>query len=69
MIELAEPVAAEADRVVYRPELQTLLGGVSSETIRRWLLAKKLPEPDVQMSLRTVGWRLSTLRAHGVKVG
>lgn len=53
------------DRVIWRRELQKEMH-VSSETIRRWLNAKKLPQPDVDISNRTKGWRLSTLRAAGI---
>ena len=58
----------KADRMVTRAELAQLLGGVSSETIRRHLKAKKLPPPDVQLSRQTAAWRLSTLQAAGVGV-
>jgi len=55
----------DEDRVVFRRELMDTLG-VCSETLRRWSKAKKLPPPDVNMSQRTRGWRLSTLRRHGI---
>ena len=55
----------EQDRVIWRPDLQKMMG-VTSETIRRWMKAKRLPAPDVAMSRKTLGWRVSTLRAHGV---
>lgn len=58
----------ETDRIIWRKDLQTGLG-VCSETMRRWLRDKKLPEPDVDLSRRTRGWRLSTLRAHGINIG
>ena len=54
------------DRVIYRRELQRQLGGVCSETIRRYIKTGKLPKPDVAMSQKTVGWRVSSLRRHGV---
>lgn len=53
------------DRVVWRRELLETMH-VSSETMRRWLKAEKLPKPDVNISKRTKGWRLSTLRAAGI---
>lgn len=53
------------DRVIWRRELQETMH-VSSETLRRWLNANKLPQPDVAISNRTKGWRLSTLRAAGI---
>ncbi len=55
----------EQDRVIWRPDLQKMMG-VTSETIRRWMKAKRLPAPDVAMSRKTLGWRVSTLRAHGL---
>lgn len=59
--------AAAEDRVVWRRELQLAIK-VSSETIRRWMLDGKLPEPDVNLSNRTKGWRLSTLRSAGINL-
>lgn len=58
-----EPV----DRVIFRPELQRRLD-VCSETIRRYLKDKKLPPPDVAMSAKKLGWRLSTLRQAGINL-
>ena len=53
------------DRVIWRTELAALLG-VGSESIRRWIRSGKIPAPDVDLSLRTRGWRLSTLRKAGI---
>lgn len=58
---------ATEDRVIWRLDLQDTLH-VSSETMRRWLKDGKLPKPDVAMSRRTLGWRLSTLRAAGINL-
>jgi predicted DNA-binding transcriptional regulator AlpA len=55
------------DPVLWRYELQSVLC-VSSETIRRWIKTRHLPAPDVALSKRTLGWRLSTLHAAGIKV-
>lgn len=55
------------DRVLYRPELCKTLG-VTSETIRRWLKEGKLPKPDVALSVKTQGWRVSTLHKYGIGV-
>lgn len=55
----------EEDRVIWRRELQEATK-VSSETMRRWMKSGKLPEPDVNLSNRTKGWRISTLRAAGI---
>lgn len=60
-------IQAAVDRVVYRQELQRELG-VVSETMRRWIRDGKLPKPDVALSRRTMGWRLSTLHAAGVGI-
>lgn len=57
----------QEDRVIWRRELHHRLG-VSSETVRRLLKGGKLPKPDVDLSLRTRGWRLSTLRAAGINL-
>jgi len=57
----------EKDRVIFRPELQALMS-VTSESIRRWMVAGKLPLPDVRMSRKTLGWRVSTLRNAGVNI-
>ncbi len=59
--------AAIDDEVIYRADGMQRLG-VRSETIRRYLKAKKLPPPDVALSAKKVGWRLSTLRAAGVNL-
>lgn len=58
----------EPDIVIWRSELREMLGGVCSETIRLWIKSGKLPPPDVKLSLRTMGWRLSTLRAAGLNL-
>lgn len=55
------------DRVIWRPQLQEMMG-VSGNTITRWIKTKKLPVPDVAMSRRTLGWRVSTLRAAGINL-
>ena len=55
------------DRVILRRDLTTLLD-VCSETVRVWLRTGKLPPPDVNLSRRVQGWRVSTLRAHGINV-
>jgi predicted DNA-binding transcriptional regulator AlpA len=58
---------AEPDRVVWRADLCNTLH-VCSETIRRYMKEEKLPKPDVQLSRRTMGWKLSTLRAAGINI-
>lgn len=59
--------ATGQDRVIWRPDLQKMMG-VTSETIRRWMKAKRLPTPDVAMSRKTLGWRVSTLRSAGINI-
>lgn len=54
-----------SDRVIFRPELMTQLN-VGTETIRRWMKEEKLPKPDVDISRKTRGWKLSTLQAAGI---
>lgn len=53
------------DRVIWRGELAGILG-VGSEAIRRYIKSGKIPKPDVDLSLRTRGWRLSTLQKSGI---
>jgi hypothetical protein len=59
--------AETLDRVIWRRELQAA-ACVTSETVRRWMRDGKLPEPDVNLSYRTKGWRVSTLRAAGINL-
>lgn len=59
--------SAHEDRVIFRPELQELLH-VSSETIRRWLLERRLPSPDVALTRKTVGWKRTTLERAGIRL-
>jgi predicted DNA-binding transcriptional regulator AlpA len=42
--------------------------GVSRKTFLAWRKAGKIPPPDVQLSLRCVGWKESTLREAGINV-
>lgn len=58
-------MSPQEDRVIFRAELCTMLN-VGSECVRRWLLAGRIPKPDVAITNRTVGWRLSTLRNAGI---
>jgi predicted DNA-binding transcriptional regulator AlpA len=57
----------EADRVIWRPDLAAM-AGVTSQSIKLWIRSGKLPAPDVALSQKTMGWRLSTLRAAGVNL-
>ena len=62
-IELKEPV----DRVIWRPDLYQLLG-VGSSCVTKWLKAGKFPKPDVEISQKTMGWKVSTLREAGINL-
>lgn len=62
-----EDKAETPDRVIWRRELQAA-ACVTSETVRRWMRDGKLPKPDVNLSYRTKGWRVSTLRAAGINL-
>lgn len=55
------------DRIIFRDDLCVLLQ-VGSEAIRRWIKSGKLPKPDVAITRRTLGWRLSTLNAAGIRL-
>ena len=57
----------ESDRVVWRRELREMCN-VTNETIRRWIKSNRLPPPDVALSYKTMGWRMSTLRASGINL-
>lgn len=55
----------DSDQVIWRRDLEHKLN-VGSETIRRWMVSGRLPKPDVDLSRRTRGWKLSTLRSAGI---
>ena len=55
------------DPVIWRSDLPALLR-VSSETVRKYIKANKLPPPDVALSLKSRGWKMSTLRAAGINL-
>lgn len=58
---------AHDDPILTRADIMARLG-VSRETVRQWLKARRLPEPDVALSRKTVGWKRSTLAAAGVNL-
>jgi hypothetical protein len=58
---------SETDRVIWRHDLPNLMC-VHNNTISKWIKGKKFPEPDVKMTRVHFGWRLSTLRAHGINL-
>lgn len=55
------------DPIVWRDQLRCVLG-VSNQTVLRWLKTSRLPKPDIYPSRKTMGWRLSTLRAAGFNI-
>lgn len=62
---MSTPTAAVDDRVIWRPDMNAEFG-VGTEAIRRWIKSGKLPPPDIAISRKTMGWRLSSLRAAGL---
>jgi len=56
------------DTMIWRRDLRAYFGDVSDETVRRWIKQGKLPKPDVDFSMRTRGWKLSTLHRAGIMV-
>lgn len=57
----------EQDPIIWRDEL-TAMCRKSGETVRRWIKSGRLPTPDVKLSARTMGWKLSTLRAANINL-
>ena len=55
------------DKVIWRHDLQAMMS-VSSETVRRWIKQGRLPKPDVAMSQKTMGWKISTLQNSGINL-
>ena len=53
------------DVIVWRPDLHRICN-VCSETVRRWIKSGKLPRPDVSITRRTMGWKMSTLEKAGI---
>lgn len=56
------------DPIIWRTDLRKACGNVCGETIRVWIKSGKLPPPEVKLSLRTMGWKRSTLVAAGFPV-
>ena len=56
-----------ADKVIMRHDLQAMMS-VTSETVRRWIKQGRLPKPDVAISYRTMGWKISTLHNSGINL-
>ena len=57
----------EIDRVIWRQDL-IREANVCRETIRRWIRAGKLPQPDVDITRQRQGWKRSTLVAAGIPI-
>lgn len=57
----------DKDALIMRGELCEKLG-ITGNTLRRWLREEKLPEPDVAITRRTLGWRKSTLVEAGIRI-
>lgn len=55
------------DKIIWRDDLQQRLRR-SRDTILRWVKSGKLPKPDYELSRYAVGWNLSTLHRHGIKL-
>lgn len=55
------------DTIIWRQDLIAKFG-IVSETLRRWRLRGRLPKPDIEVSQKTVGWKVSTLRSAGINV-
>ena len=61
------PAISEVAPMIRRRDLQRALG-VSSETMRQWIKARRLPPFDVYVSDRECWWRSDTLAAAGFNV-
>jgi hypothetical protein len=57
----------EKDKVIWRHDLPGIMM-VRSNTVSKWIRAGRFPKPDVAMTRVRFGWRLSTLRQHGVNL-
>ncbi len=55
------------DRILLRADLCKALS-ISPETLRRWIKAGTVPTPDINLSLKTQAWRLSSLNAAGIGI-
>lgn len=57
----------DPEKIIWRADLPALFKK-SDETIRKWIKAGKLPQPDVQLSLQSRGWKVRTLHQAGIKI-
>lgn len=60
-------ITAPQDVIVWRQDFARRMN-VTSEAVRRWVRDNKLPPPDVKLSMRTMGWKMSTLAAAGIRL-
>lgn len=65
-VEPSEPAFMPTD-LVDRPTLRRILG-VSSETLRRYLKAQRVPPPAIDVSRQRQQWRVADLREAGIRV-
>lgn len=54
---------------IVRRELLAVVTGKSSETIKRAMIAGKIPRFDAIKDQKTPGWRLSTIAAWNPRLG
>ena len=57
----------DPEKIIWRADLPAMFKK-SDETIRRWIKAGKLPQPDVALSLQSRGWKVATLRSAGINL-
>lgn len=55
------------EKVIWRRDLRKRLG-VSCQTMRNWERSNRLPNPDIALTQKSIGWYPSTLRAAGIEV-
>jgi predicted site-specific integrase-resolvase len=55
------------DTLLKRHELVARLR-ISSDTLRRWLVEKRIPPPDIATTRKNQQWRVSSLRAAGLNL-
>jgi hypothetical protein len=55
------------DRIIKPQQLRQILG-IKQPALRRGIVEKRIPAPDIAISLRVRGWYAKTLEAVGIKV-
>lgn len=58
---------AHDDPILTRADIAERLK-CTTDAVRKWVKAGKLPPPDVALSRKTTGWKRSTLAAAGVNL-